>query len=72
MNYMADGSKKTTAKSLDRGADSHGIRLTEILPWLEAGAAAVGMGGGLRSNGPGTALREAVLAIANRAETQTR
>ncbi len=40
-----------------------GIRLAEASDWLDAGAVAVGIGGGLRSEGPAAELRKAILSI---------
>jgi 2-dehydro-3-deoxyphosphogluconate aldolase / (4S)-4-hydroxy-2-oxoglutarate aldolase len=41
-----------------------GMRLSEAGAWLDAGAAAVGMGGGLRSGGPAEQLRNAIRSLA--------
>ena len=40
-----------------------GIRLSEAGAWLDAGAVALGMGGGLRSGGPAAQLREAIVSL---------
>jgi 2-dehydro-3-deoxyphosphogluconate aldolase / (4S)-4-hydroxy-2-oxoglutarate aldolase len=41
-----------------------GMRLTEARDWLDAGAVALGMGGGLRGEGSAAQLRRAILSIA--------
>ena len=41
-----------------------GMRLSDAGAWLDAGAVAVGMGGGLRSGGGAAELRQAILSLA--------
>lgn len=41
-----------------------GMRMSDAPAWLDAGAAAIGMGGGLRGAGAAAELREAILAMA--------
>ena len=48
-----------------------GIRLAQAIDWLDAGAVAVGLGGGLRTDGPIADLRGKVSALARDARVGT-